>query len=155
MRLLFFVISLLVFTRCTPKLNYLSPTAKERIVLLAESIKFDRDGKYFIVKPEKFSHISDKEFLLLLEECMDCTVTQEQKAQDNLKVRDLERMFGIKLNSSTQFCYFRHSGKGVMRYTQKEVEEYRLRNLNPDIFFMFTKDGKYVQLLAFSCDLHG
>jgi hypothetical protein len=144
------ILSILAHYGCTPKLAYLSAPSRDRMALLAEVIHFDQDNLYYLSRPERFANLPNLAFFDLLNQQMDCGA-----ARDTLKVRDVEKLFGVKLPYSPQGRKFKHSGKGFMLYTPKEIQENRKRQWTPDIFFMFTKDGKYIQLIAFSCDLHG
>jgi hypothetical protein len=144
------ILSILVYYGCAPNFAYLSAPSRTRMALLAEVIHFDQDNKYYLSRPERFANLPNWAFFDILNQQMDCG-----GPLDSVKVRDVEKLLGVKLSFSPQGSYFSHSGKGFMLYTQNEIQEERKRQWTPDIFFMFTKDGKYIQLIAFSCDLHG
>jgi hypothetical protein len=147
-------IGIFLLTGCAPKLNYLNSSCRENLIFLTEAINFDKQGRYFLVKPQRFSTLSDKAFINMLQDFMWCDRPWEQCKNDNIRVSDIERLFQIELKYSPLGCYFVHSGQGVLYFLPKEIKEDPKAQWAPDLVFMFSNDGKYIKHIDFSCDLH-
>jgi hypothetical protein len=148
------VISCFCFTFicCAPKSIPIKTPCRSHFQYLASVIKFDKIGKYYLLKPSKYAHLPNHEIMYFFAADMSCdNITCMQGI---VTVKDVEKLFGIKLKYDTQGYRVKHNGKGFMYPSQEEILAGTKQQDTPDLIFFFSKNGKYVTQVVFDCNLH-